>query len=780
MKTQKCLRLAAVLSAFALAVHHVSGTIVRRVPSAPASAFDDVKSCHDLPSVLQQLLAAGLVPDGTPLQTSDLYSVHYPGGSNPNAEDLYATIPSTAYMPTDDRSGAISSSDGWNRDSIIADDGYGEQAHSPHSREGGLPAFCRVGGMVHTSSAGSKAQFEAWLPLPDVPDPNDVRPPRGSGVDTSERHDDLLQKLADVTAEASYKCASTSGWNKRLVFIVGGGLRGAAAYPEMKQTMSRYKVAVAGTNLGHFSASNGTKWIPGNPEGWTDNGHRAVHLSTQIAQLAVSAFYDAKIAPKGDKASVENRHDASEPVFYTYFKGCSTGGRAAMAEVQRYPTDFHGVMAGCPAIDFNHLKAYQAHVNSYLADNTSESYIPPTANPLIHTAVLKSCDAMDGVVDEVVSLPRQCKPDFAKLIGCKSLGLTPLKADKLEKAPTTISRSRVVVSADPKSSLAGSQESGGSEPETRTPILPRDVASGPPETSKPLPIEQVLGTTISNPTGKDKGDSDKVKEDNKEDGRKCLTDEQLETVKNIFTDYVIDGQLIRNAVLPGSELGWTITNAITGKGQASPSSWFHYQVLGDTVWDDKSFNVYKAVTPALIQQGEDKNPGGTITFNPDLSEFFKNGGKLLHYHGLADPLVSPLVSPRYYDMVKKKVGKSIAESYKLYLINGMLHCRGGTGSFNFGGAGQSDQPGERPLRYDSKHDMLLALFDWVERGQAPNSLIGAAYKTDQDGSSSDAKGTTSFANGVRNTRLLCPYPTEARLRHARLANTDDASAFECV
>lgn len=819
------LRAAGVVVILAAFLDLCSSTLVKRAASS-ADKFDDVKSCQDLPKVLEQLLAAGLVADGTPLKTSDLYAVHYPPGSNPTSKELFATIPSTAFVTSDNITGAIGGSKGWDIDAVIADEGYGEQAHASYSRQGGLPSFCRIGGMIETSSAGSKAQFEVWLPLADTPDNEDLRPSENladleSVPDADAKAD--LHKRAALSAKASFKRACPTGWNKRLVFSVDGGLRGSVAYPEMKQTMSRYRVAVAGTNMGHFSAQNGTQWAPNNPEAWTDYGHRAVHLSTQVAQLAVSTFYDAKPAPKGNKDKLHAHQQGSELVFYSYFKGCSTGGRAGMAEVQKYPLDYDGVMAGCPAMDFNHLKAYQVHVNSYLANKQSAGYFSPAAYSLIHKAVLESCDAQDGVVDAVVSLPQQCKPDFAKLIGCTSLGSTSGKEGSASSAV------KPIVPIVP--TVGGT---GPPSKDVKTPLFPRDLTpepeqdltKAPPaaliEPKEPSPAAEGSkpeGPTQRDPTAKTAADkepsaketSEKIitvkdatepgtalkdtpaavapartelfadsKAVKKEEAPKCLTDAQLETVKGIFTDYVVNGQLIRNAVLPGSEFGWNVTKAITGKSETSSSSWYHYEVLGDTVWDDKGFNVYKTLTPELIEEGEKKDPGGTITFNPDLSKFFDNGGKLLHYHGLADPLVPPDVSPRYYEMVKKTVGRNIADSYKLYLVPGMLHCRGGAGAFNFGGAGQADDSGNRPLRYDAKHDMFLALVDWVERGRAPSTLIGAAYKTELGGAPIKAKQNTTFADGVRNTRLLCPYPLAARVKRDKFYDTRDASAFECA
>ena len=818
MRTIGSLRAAAIAAALSLAVVRSSGTIVKRASASLDEAFDEIQSCKGLPDVLQKLLAAGFASDGRPIVANDMYAVHYPAGSNPKVEELYATIPETAFGPTDDKDGAIDGSKGFDQDGVTADEGYGEQAHSTYSREGGLPAFCRIGGMVDTVDGGkNRAHFEVWMPLSDSPEPNNSCPgndkPAGTPATVTGKDDTKsnAERIA-IAARAAYKRACNTGWTKRLIFMVGDGLRGAIAFPEMKQTMARYRVAVAGTNGGHFSSQSGTKWMPGNVEAWTDYGHRAVHLTTQVSQLAVSTFYGARPNRKIPKAVAPVRAEATEPglIFYSYFKGCGTGGRAAMAEAQRYPYDFDGILAGSPAFDYNKLGAYQVHINSLLTYNKSEGWFSRDAYPLISDAVLDTCDKLDGVIDNVVSLPRQCNPEFAKLIGCTSLAITP---DKDASEPAL------------KIPVAGVDAAAGPIKKPSTRLLPRDVNAAPaPGHAEPLRAQTEPVTTGAKdkaalakeqlakaptpeefapkepytqpdagkgsataekdkpdtPAAKGKDAAGQVKDVKKADPPKCLTDAQLETLNSIYTDYKIDGQLIREAVLPGSEFGWTATNAVVGKYGTSPSGWFHHQVMGDKVWDDKGFNVSEAMTPALIQEGERTDPGGTITFNPDLSQFFAAGGKLMHYHGLADPLVPPLVSPRYYELVKKTVGASVRDNYRLYMIPGMLHCRGGAGCFNFGGAGQYE-PGARPLSYDSKHDMLLALMEWVERGQVPNSLIGAAYKTETGGAPQTSGDDTPFSNGVRMTRLLCPYPTEARLRsNARFATTNDAAAFECA
>ncbi len=769
------MRTATGLAALALTATLVAtGTVQSASSPIPSEISPEAQSCKVLPDILKKVLAAGVATEGKAIEIADLYSEFYPTGANPSAEQLYAVIPASAFEPKDDRDGAILGSGGWDKDAVIADDGYGEQSKSTYAKDGGLPSFCRVGGTVRTSET-SKSQFEVWMPVADTPAGKDAPAPEActsiDGVD-----------VADVAK--TFKCVSTSGWSKRLVFSVGGGLRGAVAYPEMKQTMSRYHAAVAGTNMGHFGAQDGITWLPANPEAWTDYGHRAVHFTSRVAQQAVRIFYDAQPHRTSSPNSSVATIDAKKQVFYTYFKGCSTGGRAAMASAQRYPKDFDGIIAGSPAFDFNNLKAYQIHVNSFLANNKSEGYIPTEAYPLINSAVLKTCDSADGVEDNVISKADICKPDFAALIGCSKLGIKPY--DDADKAPEPAG---AAAGQDSKAPAADSKDLKPAEvpakEKLKVLLARRDTTSTDPVAAPGLEATKKddASATPAEPNGEDakgadaKGKDKKDKDAEKGPAPKCLTDPQLETLANIFKPYTIDNELISEGVLPSSVYGWQYINAVTGKFGSSPVSWFQFEVLGEK--DAKAkFNATEKVTPEVIKKGQQLNPGGTITFDTDLSGFFNAGGKLLHYHGLDDSLVPPMASRRYYDQVLEKVGDKARSAYKLYLIPGMLHCRGGNGCFNFGGAGQ-EGAGNRPRRYDATHDMFLALTEWVEKGVAPNVLIGAAYKTKEGTAPQKFSDDTPYSNGVRLTRPLCPWPTAARLK-GKGGDTNDAGAFECA
>ena len=101
----------------------------------------------------------------------------------------------------------------------------------------------------------------------------------------------------------------------------------------------------------------------------------------------------------------------------SFFNGCSTGGRQAITEAQRYPDDFDGIVAGASAWDGMRMHAARVAV-SQIVNRYPDGVIPPAKYPMIHAAVLEACDALDGVKDGVIENPLQCHFDYATL-ACK-------------------------------------------------------------------------------------------------------------------------------------------------------------------------------------------------------------------------------------------------------------------------------------------------------------------------------------------------------------------------
>jgi feruloyl esterase len=93
------------------------------------------------------------------------------------------------------------------------------------------------------------------------------------------------------------------------------------------------------------------------------------------------------------------------------------GGRQALAEAQRYPNDYDGIVAGAAANYVTHLQGMQVWA-AQQAHLTEASLIPPSKLPALHRAALAACDAHDGVADGVIEDPRECHFD-PKVVACK-------------------------------------------------------------------------------------------------------------------------------------------------------------------------------------------------------------------------------------------------------------------------------------------------------------------------------------------------------------------------
>ena len=182
-------------------------------------------------------------------------------------------------------------------------------------------------------------------------------------------------------------------WNGKYLQSGNGGFAGTIPYTALAASIQR-GYAAAGTNDGHADpVGTDASWALGHPQKIIDFGFRALKETTDKAKAVIHAS-----SGNGPR--------------YSYFAGCSDGGREALMEGQRYPDDFDGIVAGDPAN--NWIPLLSQHVWDMQALLASAgSYIPPAKLPAITNAVLAACDDIDGVQDGVINNPRQChfKPD---------------------------------------------------------------------------------------------------------------------------------------------------------------------------------------------------------------------------------------------------------------------------------------------------------------------------------------------------------------------------------
>jgi len=201
------------------------------------------------------------------------------------------------------------------------------------------------------------------------------------------------------------------GWNGKFLAVGNGGYSGEIWYPAMSEPLSR-GYATASTDTGHEGGVDDASFALGHPEKWIDFAYRAAHEMTVTAKAIVHAYYSA---------------DAKR----AYWSGCSTGGRQGLMEAQRYPADFDGIIAGAPANYMTRLSAQSVWMAQALHEKPG-SFIPATKLPALHAAVLKACDAGDGVADGVLEDPTRCSFDPQSLACAGADAPTCLTADQVE------------------------------------------------------------------------------------------------------------------------------------------------------------------------------------------------------------------------------------------------------------------------------------------------------------------------------------------------------------
>jgi feruloyl esterase len=193
-----------------------------------------------------------------------------------------------------------------------------------------------------------------------------------------------------------FHVALPSNWNGKFIFQGVGGFAGTFA--RLDNSLER-GYAAATTNTGH-DAGTDASWALNNRPREIDYGHRGTHVSAVASQALTKSFY-------GKKPS------------YRYFNGCSNGGRQALMEAQRYPQDFDGVIAGDPSLGSG----------GYIRRGLTYQFMFKSADRLLSAAKLEvlsksvtaACDATDGLVDGLVSEPRNCKFD-PSVLQCKTEG----------------------------------------------------------------------------------------------------------------------------------------------------------------------------------------------------------------------------------------------------------------------------------------------------------------------------------------------------------------------
>jgi hypothetical protein len=397
------------------------------------------------------------------------------------------------------------------------------------------------------------------------------------------------------------------GWSQRYLQTGCGGLCGNlridAGKAEGCAPVTDGSIVLASTDMGH--QGNDTAWGD-SAQQRTDFADRSLHVTALAAKALAWAFYG-----QGPR--------------FSYFSGCSDGGREALIMAQRYPDDFDGIAAGAPALNFSIQNSFH---HAWLARvNTGGDGQPlltaPDMAPL-HAAVLKACDGLDGLVDGQITDPRRCRFD---------------------------------------------------------PV-----------------VVQCKGAYVAG---------------------QCLTAAQVAAVRAIYRGaHTADGQALEVGPLqPGSEAQWVGVFVPRGAGQPIFSGKIALDAINHVLFSPNPATPYTianfpfdAATLARLQPARAQYNAD----NADLSGFVRHGGKLILWHGWADPHISPINTIDYFDKVGAKMGVPARDgAVRLFLFPGMAHCSGGDG------------PSEFPL--------LATLMAWVEQGAAPSVMEAHRAKATAEG-----------------------------------------------
>ncbi|GJC83209.1 putative feruloyl esterase ARB_07085 [Colletotrichum liriopes] len=191
-------------------------------------------------------------------------------------------------------------------------------------------------------------------------------------------------------------------WNERFVGVGGGGYSAGQFGSEKVVATLAQGYATSSTDAGHDDKtwerapwalkSDGTI----NERLLVNYAHVSVHDMTIIAKSIVAQYY-------------------SKTAKYSYWSGCSTGGRQGIIEAQRYPADYDGILSGAPAVNQPSLI-----ISTYWPQfvmNQKKAYPHVCEMIFITQLAIDACDELDGVKDGVIADPDKCSFDPASVVG---------------------------------------------------------------------------------------------------------------------------------------------------------------------------------------------------------------------------------------------------------------------------------------------------------------------------------------------------------------------------
>jgi len=489
-----------------------------------------------------------------------------------------------------------------------------------------------------------------------------------------------------------------ASWNGRFFAQGGSGTEGSvptATGPDSGSAGANYGIlngyAVEAQDGGHentdltvASCDDGygnTKEYQLDPAALIGNSYESVQVSALTAKYIIDEYYGS--SPK-----------------FSYWVGCSTGGRQAMVVSQTFPQYFDGIIAGDPVFNIQGigLSGIWSIQQFYdLAPSTSYTYVteaapappapivynnfPKSDQALFETALLQACDALDGVADGVIDNLPACNATFNPATATYvSGGVTyPLQCTGAKNATCLTAAQiqaigNIVQGARTTSGMTIEAPAVASTPDHFDPTVQGIAYDGGYMGTTGLPLWKI-GSAASPPS-----------------------------------DYALDGTAFGFGLMP-------------------PDPGINPMTFNFTTDQDLLRKV---------------NPIATSATSLDISKFINYGHKMIWYLGLSDTLAPVLYTTTYYnEMAAQQGGLPAAQNFsRYYPVPNMGHCSGNPATDQF--------------------DMLSPLVHWVESGTAPGPIpatgvnfTAATYQVGFVSGAPDNAPTT-------RSRPICAYPQEAR------------------
>ena len=210
----------------------------------------------------------------------------------------------------------------------------------------------------------------------------------------------LVRGYVTPTIRFELRLPAREVWNQKYLLNACMGFCGdVSPYPPMAGIVRHY--ATMSHDGGHTAYGFDGKWARNNEQGKVDFAYRANHVVAVAAKAIIEKFYHTQ--PQ-----------------YSFITGCSKGGHAGVMAAKRFPDDFDGVIARGPTINYTDVNLVNCMDNARaILDDRDNPILSPEDISKIASAVMRACDAYDGLTDGVISDPRLCDFD-PKTLQCEA------------------------------------------------------------------------------------------------------------------------------------------------------------------------------------------------------------------------------------------------------------------------------------------------------------------------------------------------------------------------